>query len=113
MGVVLTYESEIRNDLIIGCCYPLVEDGASGCACILWVEWNDEELAEADEVARRIVRELFEVFMDDPSIVPPEWRMGDAGSAEFAEGVADYIAGMTDRFAMQEYDRVLRMDVLA
>lgn len=47
MGVVLTDESEIRNDLIIGCCYPLVEDGASGCACILWVEWNDEELAAA------------------------------------------------------------------
>jgi len=59
MGVVLTDESEIRNDLIIGCCYPLVEDGASGCACILWVEWNDEELAAA--VVLGLIQDRFRV----------------------------------------------------
>ena len=62
--------------------------------------------------ARRIVRELFEAFMADRRILPPDFqsnvealelREGPSGAAR---GVADYIAGMTDRFAIKEHARI-------
>ena len=59
--------------------------------------------------AIRVVRELFEIFMNDPGVLPDGWRE-DARRAETetrrARIVADYIAGMTDRFALHEH-RVL------
>ena len=59
--------------------------------------------------ASRVVRELFEIFTDDPSLMPQDWHRAcltclDATSR--ARTVADYIAGMTDRFALEEH-RVL------
>lgn len=62
--------------------------------------------------AADVISALFEAFMDDPNILPPEFRqhcnrlketMGDSG---IARGVADYIAGMTDRYAIVEYERI-------
>lgn len=58
--------------------------------------------------AERIVKELFESFMEIPDEMPVEWRR-DASSQDelqLARRVADYIAGMTDRFAIQEYQRL-------
>jgi dGTPase len=59
--------------------------------------------------AVRVVRELFEIFLDDPGLMPGEWRRAaEAAQTEAlrARVVADYIAGMTDRFALEEH-RVL------
>jgi dGTPase len=58
--------------------------------------------------ATRVVRELFTIFMDDPRALPPDWNAACAVRDEPARArvVADYIAGMTDRFALQEH-RVL------
>ncbi|WP_119165671.1 deoxyguanosinetriphosphate triphosphohydrolase [Algihabitans albus] len=59
--------------------------------------------------ARRVVSELFELYMDQPNTLPAEWRQ----RAETAEGpaprariVADYIAGMTDRYALEAHRKV-------
>jgi len=54
--------------------------------------------------ADAIVRRLFEAFLADPSAMPPEWA-AKAGQ-ERARAVADYIAGMTDRFAIAEHARL-------
>jgi dGTPase len=58
--------------------------------------------------ARRVVRELFELFLAEPDCLPTEWRQkaGPAGSEEAALLVTDYIAGMTDRFALDEHRRL-------
>jgi dGTPase len=58
--------------------------------------------------ARRIVSELFQLLLDEPQCLPPEWRHGaDApGAAATARRVADYIAGMTDRYALDEHYRL-------
>ncbi len=58
--------------------------------------------------ARRIVGELFGVFCSDPLCLPTEWRAQTrgAGTVETARVVADYIAGMTDRFALDEHWRL-------
>ncbi len=55
--------------------------------------------------ARRVVKELFGLLLSEPECLPSEWRdeAGDAGSETTAQLVADYIAGMTDRFALDEH----------
>ncbi|MDN3516893.1 deoxyguanosinetriphosphate triphosphohydrolase [Aquisalimonas lutea] len=64
------------------------------------------------EKAKRTVRQLFETFMDDPDLMPPQHSShthrlaAEAGDAGRARGVADYIAGMTDRFAIEEHERL-------
>ena len=58
--------------------------------------------------ARRVVKELFDLFLGEPRLLPDEWRArcGDPGGGETARLVADYIAGMTDRFALEEHQRL-------
>jgi dGTPase len=62
--------------------------------------------------AHKVVQSLFTALMDKPELMPPEhWDhalklQGDGGDAGRARAVADYIAGMTDRFAILEYDRL-------
>ncbi|MBK8174929.1 MAG: deoxyguanosinetriphosphate triphosphohydrolase [Rhodospirillales bacterium] len=58
--------------------------------------------------ARRLVRALFELFLVEPECLPTEWRRRAEGMAkpEAARVVADYIAGMTDRFAADEHRRL-------
>ena len=55
--------------------------------------------------AARVVEELFALFMADPRALPPDWAAACAGAEAPARArvVADYIAGMTDRFALQEH----------
>ncbi len=58
--------------------------------------------------ARRLVRDLFQLLVDEPECLPTEWRRrADApNSVETARVVADYVAGMTDRYASDEYRRL-------
>ena len=57
--------------------------------------------------ARRVVRELFQLFLAEPECLPSEWRAAAAGDAAGrARTVADYLAGMTDRFALDEHRRL-------
>ncbi|MFP3615867.1 deoxyguanosinetriphosphate triphosphohydrolase, partial [Paraburkholderia sp. SIMBA_050] len=43
-------------------------------------------------------------FLDDPRLLPPDYRR--AAFNDQARAIADYIAGMTDRFALKEYQRL-------
>ena len=57
--------------------------------------------------ARRVVRELFQLFLAEPECLPGEWRALTGGKTpETARTVADYLAGMTDRFALDEHRRL-------
>ncbi len=56
-----------------------------------------------------MVNTLFPLFMEKPELLPEEWRheVENAQSeTELARIVLDYVAGMTDRFAIQEYERL-------
>ncbi len=59
--------------------------------------------------ARTIVADLFAAFMERPTLLPAEWQQAanTTESAVLARLVADYIAGMTDRYAMTEHRRLL------
>lgn len=63
---------------------------------------------EAAAAAHDVVAGLFAAFHADPCLMPEEWR-ADAPREEPAltRHIADYIAGMTDRFAIREYERVV------
>ena len=61
------------------------------------------------EHAAQVVRDLFEIFMTSPEAMPGNWGRAVASNApdlHKARVVVDYIAGMTDRFAQQEHDRL-------
>jgi dGTPase len=58
--------------------------------------------------ARRVVQELFQLLLAEPECLPTEWRLlaKGGGTPPTARLVADYIAGMTDRFALDEHRRL-------
>ncbi|AUC55299.1 deoxyguanosinetriphosphate triphosphohydrolase [Sagittula sp. P11] len=61
------------------------------------------------------VDDLFPIFMDDPTLLPRRWHK-DVQAAQDettrARLVADYIAGMTDRFALQQHAKLTGTDIL-
>lgn len=58
--------------------------------------------------ARRIIGDLFEIFMEDPRLLPPQFKPTDR--TQLARLVADYIAGMTDRYAIREHRRIFEIE---
>jgi dGTPase len=63
--------------------------------------------------ASRIVRELFEAFLQDPVLLPNDYQVeGESEEMRMlqARKIADYIAGMTDRYAIREHRRIFSLD---
>ena len=58
--------------------------------------------------ARVVTTELGKLLLERPYLLPDDWRVraGEAGSAQAATVVRDYVAGMTDRYALDEYARL-------
>ena len=60
--------------------------------------------------ARRIVTDLFDIFISGPELLPLDYQIAGDDKTAQARKVADYIAGMTDRYAMREYRRLFAVD---
>jgi dGTPase len=60
---------------------------------------------------KRLLQELFETFITEPKCLPPEWVIFTDYPKSFktARIVADYMAGMTDRYAIQEHQRLFNL----
>lgn len=58
--------------------------------------------------ARRIIDDLFNTFMEEPRLLPPQFTT--LADSEYARSVADYIAGMTDRYAIREHRRLFAIE---
>jgi dGTPase len=65
-------------------------------------------VARMSAKARRIVTELFSAFLDDPRLLPPEFQARARSDAPRA--IADYVAGMTDRYAILEHRRLFAVE---
>jgi dGTPase len=63
--------------------------------------------------ARRVLGEMFGLFMAEPETLPPEWsgKAGVGDQAKRARAVCDYIAGMTDRYAIEEHRKLFSLDL--
>jgi dGTPase len=59
--------------------------------------------------ARRIITDLFQAFLAEPGLLPPEFQA--RAEADTPRAIADYIAGMTDRYAIVEHRRLFSIDV--
>ena len=56
--------------------------------------------------ARRVMHDLFAAYMNDPKLLPAAWQDGQARQ------VCDFIAGMTDRYALDQHKRLFDLDPL-
>ncbi|HWK34684.1 deoxyguanosinetriphosphate triphosphohydrolase [Sphingomonas sp.] len=63
---------------------------------------------EAAAVARRVVGGLFAAYRDDPAHLPADWRTRlPTDAPEHSRHIADFIAGMTDRYAIRQYRAIV------
>ena len=62
--------------------------------------------------AKRVMRQLYDLFMKEPNTLPDDWQsldgepVADLSQERKARHIADYVASMTDRYAMLEYERL-------
>jgi dGTPase len=68
--------------------------------------YHDYRVNRMTSKAKRMVRDLFEQFMAEPDTLPTPWQLPDGDAAAKARLIADYIAGMTDRYAVAEHRRL-------
>jgi dGTPase len=70
--------------------------------------YRHPKVTQTTDAAKEVVRALFGAFVADPGQLPPDWQAlcREGSGPETVSAVRDYIAGMTDRFALQEYKRV-------
>jgi len=74
--------------------------------------YNHFRVRRMSQKSVRMLTELFQAFLADPQLLPPQYRekieeqQQLTGEPAIARTVADYIAGMTDRFALLEYQRL-------
>ena len=71
--------------------------------------YSHEKKLEMTRRAQTIVRELFELYLSDVTLLPGDFagRASENDAAGRARVVADYVAGMTDRYAIAEHERML------
>ncbi len=91
---------------------PKVETALQGLRRFLQEHmYSHDKVMRMARKARQVVRELFEGLHEQPDRLPPDWRAraqpGD--DARVVEAIADYIAGMTDRFALDEHARLFNL----
>jgi dGTPase len=74
--------------------------------------YRHERVLQVMANAQRALSELFAAFMADPALLPKDWTdaCGTPGDARTARAVCDYVAGMTDRFLLQEYQRIFQRE---
>ena len=87
---------------------PMAEADRSIKAFLFPHMYRHEKVVGVWERAEQVISRLFPVYLDDPAQMPAEWdelARAEQGAAR-ARHVADYIAGMTDRYALGEHRRL-------
>jgi dGTPase len=60
---------------------------------------------------KKVVRELFYLYFENPECMPIEWRIHAEGNdLKKARAIADFIAGMTDRYAIEKYNSLFSLN---
>lgn len=76
--------------------------------------YRHQRVEDIMERARRVVRDLFEAYLKEPGLLPAAWREEARSQPAdlYARHVCDFIAGMTDRYALSEHKRLFDLDPL-
>ncbi len=96
-------------------CPPLAAFGAAIGAEALELKrflfqnlYRHYRVVRMSEKAGRLIRELFQAFVAQPRMLPPEHRA--RADRDLPRAVCDYIAGMTDRYAIREHRRIFDIE---
>ena len=76
--------------------------------------YRHPKVLDAMARAQRVIGDLFAAYMNDPAKLPKDWRedaLADDRS-RFARQVCDFIAGMTDRYALQQHRQLFGLEPL-
>ena len=71
--------------------------------------YRSPKVIEMRKIVTFKLKNLFKKYIDDPSYLPFEWRQKSylaSNQTELARVVADYISGMTDRYALTQHSKV-------
>jgi dGTPase len=76
--------------------------------------YRNPQVLEIMERAQRVVRDLFTAYMADAELLPKDWRDGTpiSDQSRYARQVCDFLAGMTDRYALEQHKRLFDLDPL-
>ena len=69
--------------------------------------YRHERVIRETDRGRQVIRELFEAFRREPRLLPPQYQA--AADRAGKRGIADHIAGMTDRYALREHGRIFAL----
>ena len=62
--------------------------------------------------AQKVLEALFAAYRDDPARLPPEWRPASDDAVAVARAICDFIAGMTDRYAIRRHEELVGLVAL-
>jgi dGTPase len=76
--------------------------------------YRHERVLDIMNRAQRIIRDLFNAYLENPNLMPANWREESISDdrSRFARQVCDFIAGMTDRYALDQHKRLFDLDPL-
>ncbi|MDB5412681.1 MAG: deoxyguanosinetriphosphate triphosphohydrolase [Rubritepida sp.] len=101
---------DIRSapSLVAGFSVAMAHANAEVRAFLMERMYRHFRVNRATQKSKRALQVLFQLLHGGPQMLPGEWRYraGEAGTPAAAEVVCDYIAGMTDRFALEEHRRM-------
>jgi dGTPase len=69
--------------------------------------YNSPKLTPVRNEAQRVVANLAAAYRADPALLPAGWCSGDCGETETLRAIGDFIAGMTDRFAIARHEQLV------
>jgi dGTPase len=82
---------------------PVVREQATSLKRFLFSAlYRHPQVMQTTNLARDVVAELFAIYLSRPAEMPEDF----ATAADLPRSVADYVAGMTDRFALREHQRL-------
>ncbi len=100
---------EVRNAPALAAFSPaLLDEHRELKRFLLHHLYRHYKVARMSAKANRIITDLYTAFTGDARLLPPEYQ--ERESLEGARAVADYIAGMTDRYAMREHRRIFAVE---
>ncbi len=77
--------------------------------------YRSPEVIEMRKIATFKLKNLFKKYIEDPSYLPTDWKQKSylaSNKTELARLVADYISGMTDRYALTQHGKVFDKEYL-
>jgi dGTPase len=107
----LTSAADVRGQkqAVVAFSRPMLEDLGQLRTFLYTRMYRHYRVNRSRSTAKRKLIELFDLFMSEPEVMPTEWGALalDADERGRAQRVCDYIAGMTDRFALDEHRRAV------